>query len=393
MANSYGAIPQDPDASSASAKRESSFNHKPLIVLGITLVAGLGLIIRSGYFFDSAGTSPPPDALTDSIVAPTDPAKHWPAGLFKIGGILPSVAPPMPAPQEIPTDTINAATKGWVKIDKPCNPLLGEEWLYGGERSLNISASVYFTPEVGDVAGVLSAIEVQYYGYIEENLVGTYFSEAKPSKDGWYHTLPIALRDGKAEDLCDTDTPVTPENSPYMVISPGMANKIVPPTKDSPELISDWKEGACIQGMGFHWATDVETGPNLTYKAENMVPIVPMYSSVDRTINGIFFMATSRKQNWPEGCPGKPFAPCAAPGLNMWDGSPGLTQVNAPHFYMCSNFCGDCQFTGAEDGMFTTMHWFFKNTFSGPDQEKCDGSNGYNPYCRSGKYPAMVASP
>ncbi len=385
MANSYGTIPQDPDARSASAERESSFNRTPLIVLGITW-AVLCLIIGSESVFDGDRKSFPPGAPADVIF----PAEHWPAGLFKMGGVLPSVAPSSPVPQEIPTDTVNASAKGWVKIDKPCTPLLGEEWLYRGERSLNISASVYFTPEVGGVAGVLSAIEVQYYGYIEENLVGIYFSEAKPSKDGPYHTLPVALRDGKAEDLCDTDTPVTPGNSVYMMISPGMANKIVPPTEDSPELISDWKEGSCLQSMGFHWATDIETGPDLTYKAENLVPIVPMYSSVDGTINGIFFTATSRKQNWPEGCPKMPFLPCAAPGLNMWDGSPGLTQVNAPRFFMCSNFCGDCQFTGAEDGMFTTMHWFFKNTFAGPDVETCDGRPRY---CRSGKYPAMVESP
>lgn len=376
MTNSYGSISQDPNANSISVERGSCFNRTPLIVLGVALTA-FGIFIGSRSFLD--GASPHGDALLS-------PSGYWPGGLYKMGGVLQSNSP-LPVPQEIPTNTADAATKGWVRINEPCNPLLGEEWLYGGERSLNVSASVYFTPEVGDVAGVLSAIEVQYYGYVEENLVGTYISEAKMSKDGPYHSLSVALRNGKKEDLCNAETPATTENSAYIMISPGMANKIVPPTEDSPELRSNWKEGSCIKSMGFHWATDVEKGADLTYKAENLVPIVPMYSSKNGAINGIFFAATSRKQSWPEGCPSRSFS-CASPSLNMWDMSPGLTQVNAMPYYMCSNFCGDCQFTGADDGMFTTMHWFFKDTFFGPDPETCGDQE--KPFCRSGKYPVMV---
>ena len=67
-----------------------------------------------------------------------------------MGGVFPF------APYSLPTNTTDAALKKWIKIDKPCNPLLGEEWLYRGERSINVSASVYFTAEVGDaVPGAL----------------------------------------------------------------------------------------------------------------------------------------------------------------------------------------------------------------------------------------------
>ncbi len=263
----------------------------------------------------STSNAPSPDIPEP----PPPPAEHWPGGLYKMGGVLPGVLPGVPAPQGVPTNTVDAAAEGWVKIDEPCNPLLGEEWLYGGERAQNISASVYFTPEVGDDAGVLSAIEVQYYGAVEENLVGTYFSEAKESNDGPYHSLSVALRNGEAEDLCDTGTPATPGNNAYVMISPGMASKLVPLTEDSPDLISDWKEGSCIRTMGYHWIQDVKQGADLTYKAENFVPIVPMYSSKDGTINGIFFMATSRKQYWPEGCPLPNFAPCALCGTILQD--------------------------------------------------------------------------
>ncbi len=74
----------------------------------------------------------------------------------------------------------------------------------------------------------------------------------------------------------------------------------------------------------------------------------------------------------------------------MWDYTPGLTQANAFPFYMCSNFCGACELTGADDGMFSTMHWFFKNTFFGPDAETCENQEGRPIFCRSGEYPVMV---
>lgn len=383
MTNSYGAIPQDdanPVSAESGASSSSNKCSSPLVMLGITM-ATIGIIFLA--FFADDGNNSAGGAIgeiTDS------PAEHWPSGLYKMGGVIPV------SPRPLPTNTTHAATMGWIRMDEPCNPLLGEEWLYKGERSINASASVYFTPEVGDAApGVLSAIEVQYYGYVEENLVGTYFSEAKTSKDGPYHTLPVAFRNGEKEDLCDQDTPATPGNDAYIMISPGMANKNVPATEDSPELISDWKEGSCIPGMGYHWATDVETGPNLTYQAKNLVPIVPMYSSTDKSINGIFFTATSRKQTYPLASCGLNPA-CALPYLNMWDGSPGLTQKNAPRFYMCSNFCGDCQFTGAKDGMFTTMHWFFNPTYvpGTLGGETCGGFR-VTPYCRNDKYPELVS--
>jgi len=267
--------------------------------------------------------------------------------------------------------------------------LLGEAWLFGGERALNSSVALYFTPAVGDVDGVLSAIEVDYYGYIEEKLIGVYFTKEKTSKDGSYRSVSLALRKG---DLCDTEKPASPRSEPYAVISPGMAATIVPTTEDSPELLSNWKEGSCIQHMGYHWATDVEGGKDLTYKAKNLVPVVPMYSSTDKSINGIFFAATSKKQIWPEDCPTSPiddpagFQRCAE-DCNFWDTSPGLTQINQPVFYMCSNFCGkECQFEGTDDGMFTTMHFFFKDVVEGDDEENCAADEK----CRSGDYPIMV---
>ena len=307
---------------------------------------------------------------------------NWPSTFMKQG----LVGQPGSA---YPTTTAEALDAGWQKSDEPCQPLLGEAWLKGGERSIDTSATMYFTPRVGNNPGVFSAIEVDYYGYIEENLVGMYFSDEKTAKDGTYHSLAVALCKPDDQGLCDKDIPVKRQTTEYIAISPDMANTVVPIREDSPELISGWKQGSCLHTMGFHWLRDIVGGKDLTYQAENTVPVVPMYSSIDGSINGIFFLATDKKQNCPS-------YPCKESDLNFWDASPGLTLENKGKFYMCANLCGECQFegSGSSPGMYTTMHWFFKDVFPGSeDLDLCYNSEGQRqpqPYCRSDEYPVST---
>lgn len=144
-----------------------------------------------------------------------------------------------------------------------------------------------------------------------------------------------------------------------------MANTPVPVKEDDRELLTDWQRGSCIANMGYTWSRFLSPVTEMPYRTSKMVPIAPMYSSTDVTINGIFFWATSKQQTWPaklclQVLPLTTFVPLK---LNMWDASPGLTEANCPQFYMCSNFCGvDCALTGTEDGRSTTMHFFFKDT-------------------------------
>mmetsp|Transcript_26747 Transcript_26747/g.57358 ORF Transcript_26747/g.57358 Transcript_26747/m.57358 type:complete len:117 (+) Transcript_26747:1-351(+) len=113
-----------------------------------------------------------------------------------------------------------------------------------------------------------------------------------------------------------------------------------------------------------------------------------MYNSVDGFINGIFFVSSSKKQFWPEGCPVQiPPPPCAMPYLNIWDTSAGLSESNAhPPWHFCTNFCGkECKFTGSESGVYTTMHWLFRDTST----EICNPDSDKRSYCRSDDYPIM----
>lgn len=380
MSNCYGSIPPANFSNTSSAgsagNGESNSNCKLYIALGAILV-GLGVFLR-GKSGDA--TTPAPAVAVPVVQEPPEEAKHWPETLVKMDAAFGKF------PNFMFTNSAVAEGQGWVKsMDDPCDPMLGEAWLYQGERALNYSAALYFTPEVGDVPGVLSGIGVDYYGYVEEKLIGKFFGEEKhTSEDGTFRTVSVALRNGAVENLCDTDTPVAPGNPNYVVISPGMANIPIPATENKAELEQGgWNEGSCIPTMGFHYEKFMDGSYELPHKAENMVPVVPMYSSTDGTLNGIFFHSSSTLQFWPEDCPVSIPSPCAEPSLNMWDYSPGLSQRSTGRFYMCSNFCGDCEMEGTTDGIFTTMHWFFKNTFG----ENC-GSDRKTPTCRSGKYPS-----
>jgi len=401
MADSYGSIPTtDPNVSVGSGGDGGASSNRKIYIPLAVILAGLGIYLRG----QSSGGSSPTTAhwrsthVIDEHELPE--AEHWPKILTKINpNMNPNPGPNEgPFPYYIATNSAGVDGKGWKKSeDVPCDPMLGEEWLFNGERSSKRSVALYFTPAVGDVPGVLSAIETDYYGYVEEKLIGLFFGEEKTSKDGSYRSISVALRNGDEENLCDKDTPVAPGNPAYVTISPGMANMAVPVTEDEVELKENgWQEGSCLPGMGYHWEKFIEPVEGLPYKGGDMVPIVPMYSSTDKSINGIFFAANSNKQHWPvEECPQmrNPFDTCFYDKANMWDFSPGLLEESIGHFYMCSNFCGECEFTGTgtDDGWFSTMHVMFKSTFPipglpmSPDAEFCAAGR-----CRSGILPTKV---
>jgi len=283
-----------------------------------------------------------------------------------------------------PTNTTEAGELNWVKSDELCIPSLGEAWLYNGHRGSNSSVTLYFTPEISDdVPGTLSGIEVDYYGYIEKNLIGSYFSEERTSKDGTYHSVAVALRNSATEDLCSASSKAikTYAREKYIAISPDMANEQIPMEESSLSLTNNWHKGSCIHGMGYHWLQDVNGGKNLTYKAENTVPVVIMYDS-NGSFSAIFFLATEKKQNWPDTC--TLTSQTCIENLNFWDPAGGLLEANEGRLYMCANLCGKCQFTGSGDGVYSTMHWFFTD----PATLECVGKDKDSQiYCPSGSYP------
>lgn len=281
-----------------------------------------------------------------------------------------------------PINTDEAIEQGWVKTDDPCDPSLGEEWRYDGVLSIDQSASMFFTPAVGSEApGVLSAIAAHYYDHIPEDQVGTFFSFENFDADGNpYHSVVVVMYDTAEQSLlCDDINALPATTSEYFAVvsnNPEVPNRSIPVSEDDPELLETWAEGSCLNQMGFHWLSDVvPNSEEISFDQNSVLPIVPMYHPDTKAITGWFFWGGGKKQNWDTNvCPDPvPFnfanattsaiiMECIAK-INFWDLGPGLTEVNEPPFFFCSNSCDSkCSFQGSTDGTYTTMHWFLQDS-------------------------------
>eukprot|EP01079_Euglenida_sp_SAG-EU17-18_P009396 gene9396-8419_t len=88
--------------------------------------------------------------------------------------------------------------------------------------------------------------------------------------------------------------------------------------------------------MGHHWFYALATAPTMSWQAENLLPVVPMYDG-DNALNAFFFASSVRQQS------------LLPPGANQWE------PVPLPNNLMCGNFCdGDCTFAGTS--IWSTMH-------------------------------------
>jgi hypothetical protein len=387
MSSSYGAIPKDSTDSGSTAPSDSGgFSTKTKIIgaiVAILIVVGLS----SGGGSDSgsvATTAPTLAVVSEEGTVEAEPEEPedvaWPPMMITGPGF-----------QTNPTNTDDAPAGDWVKTGEPCDPKLGESYRRnGGSRTEMDPQTLYFTPALDGTPGIFSGIAVDFYGYVEENLIEGYFGDEKvePDSGKTYHTLSVAFRDYDEHDLCDTSEPITHTDLERITIAPHLAAENLPLKETDSELVSDWTEGSCIIGMGFHWAKDV-TGNEITWLAENLVPIVPMYNSHTGDFQALFFLSTIKRQIWREGCAldfGDLTQPCTADINNSWDRTPGLFEENDPlkGTFMCSNFCGDCQFSGSPDGMYATIHYMFAS----PAEEDCQGKiNKFGLYCRNGEYP------
>jgi len=257
-------------------------------------------------------------------------------------------------------DTKEAAENGWKKVDAPCNEKLGEAWLYNGKRSKAKPVTLYFTPAVKGEAGLLSAIEADYYDHVEKKLVGEFFTQKKNAKDGNYWSVAVLLRKPTKQGLCDKENPAKAQASKYLALAPEMENKIYPTNSNDPKMKANFVEGHCQPTMGFHWFSDISPGKDLTYKTKNLIPISVFYNSVTGEMQGFYFIATEQKLI-----------------SQFWD-PVAFVDTNQFPMHFCNQFCDpNCQFKGSNGG-FATMHFFFQERF-GPGYDKCEFDNGKTP--------------
>mmetsp|Transcript_8848 Transcript_8848/g.10123 ORF Transcript_8848/g.10123 Transcript_8848/m.10123 type:complete len:377 (+) Transcript_8848:55-1185(+) len=345
----------------------------------ISIIAAVGLVIAVAVHHHSSSPNTPtvqwPLVLYSSFLSGFNEYK----GTGDLGVMISAPAPAVPwQPVGRPTTTKEAAANGWKPLQKECVPNLGYPWAFDGKITDGAPVTLYYSKETKQNDGLLTGMAVHYYdNAAPDTMIGSEFVKGDD-----YDTLQVAFYD-KNTDMCGGGLLNKPSFAVLLV--DGKGRKSIPMTEDAAKS-SDWVKEACLNGMGLHYWTDIKHGSNLSFEAENLFPIAPMYNQKDGSLNGIMFVAAKPLQKWDiENCgymyPNPKMGECVTK-TNMWDGNPlGLFEKLDSKKYpgypfgMCANFSDDtCQdrLTGAAGSppAYTTMHWYFvkdvEDTTCGP---------------------------
>lgn len=239
--------------------------------------------------------------------------------------------------EQFPMNENELHAQGWFKYSTTCDPLLGWAWSVDkGGVSEKKPVTLYTT-----AGGQISGIGMRYYGEVKQKLIDAGFF-----RNG--NQLDVAFRGNPCEDNTLAPAHGVGETGlgDRLIVAPHGAKHALP--LSGPTAY----RGSCFDGMGWHYFEDLtwtnETyGKSMTWYAENIVPVVPMYDDAHGNINAILFASATRQQ-W-----------LVPPSRNMWDG------LYLPTYLMCKNFCAkDCQFH--DSWGFSTGHMYFNSPKTGP---------------------------
>lgn len=187
-------------------------------------------------------------------------------------------------------------------------------------------------------SGQLTGISVDVYGDVE----------ATPLKMGYYdtisddhHRMSVGFR-SDTSGVCDETFQFPDAVGDALVVQPnGIAINL--PLTEADAVAQNYHKGSCFDGMGYHYFLDLMTTDNsMSWESDALSPVVVMFN-IDGDINAIFFASSDVQQGM--------FS------TNEWEPIP------LPEFAMCGNFCdrNTCTFKGNTNGMWSTMHWYFKD--------------------------------
>lgn len=244
---------------------------------------------------------------------------------------------------------------GWHKHGTTCDPALGFAWTEEASGATKDHPLKLYTTAGGQPNGVGYII----LGHGEDPLPGPQKKWAteepivEPKKGGAQTAhVDVAFRTGDIVCSGNKEAAVVGDT---LIVNPkgGYDNKKVLPLTESGAHGEGWKRGSCFDGMGWHWFLDTSVGGGrLSWKAENLFPIVTMYHEGE--INAIFFASTINQVSIP------------LLKSNEWEPK-ALSNSE-----MCANLCDkDCTFSGLTSaGPWSTAHIYFRDH----SQVTCDSN-------------------
>jgi len=175
----------------------------------------------------------------------------------------------------MPVNSSNATSVGWSQSG-PCQNHLGIPYNYrsttGPQESYPLT--LYFSTS-GDVTG----IAVTVYGGVEKKLLDLgYFV---PDGDG--HRITVTF--SRVDSSCGTQIPRGSLGDTLIINAHTIAKSL--PVRESDAIAQKWHIGSCFETMGHHYFYDLESAPNMSWKSENLLPVVLMFDK--GLINAFFF--------------------------------------------------------------------------------------------------------
>eukprot|EP01129_Flabellula_baltica_P016934 TRINITY_DN9234_c0_g1_i1.p1 TRINITY_DN9234_c0_g1~~TRINITY_DN9234_c0_g1_i1.p1 ORF type:complete len:300 (-),score=49.80 TRINITY_DN9234_c0_g1_i1:33-896(-) len=231
--------------------------------------------------------------------------------------------------ETLPVTAAEAIHQGWVYNNQTtCNPALG----YSANFKGSVATEDYPLTLFFNKAGQISGVGITVYGQLEEKLVLLGYWN-KISKD--VYTLTVSFRG--SEEMCSgVMSPLTIGDR--AVINAETISYSIP-VQTGQTTQANYTKGSCFYSMGTHYFYDVSAAPNMSWEAQNLMPVVPMYTA-DGRLNAFFFASTSVQNGF--------FS------AHWWEPVPLINTL------MCKNWCdSDCTFSGTS--IWSTMHIYLRD--------------------------------
>eukprot|EP01059_Diplonema_ambulator_P008383 TRINITY_DN17_c0_g2_i1.p1 TRINITY_DN17_c0_g2~~TRINITY_DN17_c0_g2_i1.p1 ORF type:complete len:300 (+),score=106.19 TRINITY_DN17_c0_g2_i1:61-900(+) len=227
-----------------------------------------------------------------------------------------------------PTTVQEAMAGGWVPLNGgACDARYGVPYVNGTRGLGKHNPTLLYFSRTGEVSG----ITVDVHGAAPpQKLIDMRFFE----KQGDMYRIGVSFR----ADPCTTTSNGTYPIGDRAVVSPGGANISLPLTVAAAEA-QKWSVGSCFYGMGTHYFYDLTSAPVMSWKAENVLPIVTMFNN-NGDIQAFFFASWTVQEQIGD--------------ANDWE------PVPLPNDLMCKNMCDPaCTFAGTS--FWSTYHVYLRD--------------------------------
>lgn len=196
----------------------------------------------------------------------------------------------------MPLTAVDALMEGWVPMQGfICLKGLGMPFVQPGSENAtktNKPIILYYTP-----GGQIAGMGVFVLGNSKPNLVGFFFLDAGKSGDKKRKFISVTFRSEDA--VCSSAKSKYPLGDRLVINAGAGGIKMELPLTTKEAMNTGWIRGSCFATMGAHWFRDL-TGTDLTWEANNLLPIVLMYdeesTGADNLINAFFFAAADQQQ-------------------------------------------------------------------------------------------------